>query len=180
MENSNDYITKQFNQYLDNMESSPLKTYIVERVIEQIAWYDQKSQKKQTSFKRFTVANIILNAIIPIVVLFSDYGVFVKALVTGLSSSAAAINAIVALCGYKDLWIQYRSNCELLKSILHRFFLKSGEFRHIAEDQSALMDALVVNCEEYFTKEFQTWVVVTSGERQPDIPKCFSQNGNVF
>lgn len=171
MGKSNDYIIKQFKPYLDEMENSPLKTYIEERVIDQIVWYDQKSAEKQTRFKQLTGANIILNAIIPIVVLLSDYGVFVKLLVTGLSSSAGAINAIVALCGYKDLWIQYRSNCELLKSTLHRFFLKAGEFRHIADDQSALMDALVVSCEEYFTKEFQTWVVVTNGDRQTATKK---------
>ena len=166
MEKTNDYIVKQFKPYLDEMENSSLKTYIEERVIDQIVWYDQKSAEKQTYFKRLTVANIILNAVIPIIVLFSKYGVFFKVLVTGLSSAAGAIGAIVSLCGYKDLWIQYRSNCELLKSTLHRFFLKAGEFRHIANDQSALMDALVVSCEEYFTKEFQTWVVVTNGERQ--------------
>lgn len=171
MEKSNDYIIKQFKPYLDEMENSPLKIYIEERVIDQIVWYEQKSKEKQTRFKRLTVASIILNAIIPIFVLFSDYSIFIKMLVTGLSSSAGAINAIVALCGYKDLWIQYRSNCELLKSTLHRFFLKTGEFRHIADDQYALMDALVVSCEEYFTKEFQTWVVVTKGDRQTSTKK---------
>lgn len=168
MGKSNDYIIKQFEPYLDEMENSPLKTYIEKRVLDQIIWYDQKSVEKQTRFKKLTIVNIILNAIIPIVVLFSDYSILVKALVTGLSSSAGAINAIVALCEFKDLWIQYRSNCELLKSTLHRFFLKSGEFRHIADDQSALMDALVASCEEYFTKEFQSWVVVTNGDRKTE------------
>lgn len=168
MGKSNDYIIKQFEPYLDEMENSPLKTYIEKRVLDQIIWYDQKSVEKQTRFKKLTIVNIILNAIIPIVVLFSDYGILIKALVTGLSSSAGAINAIVALCEFKDLWIQYRSNCELLKSTLHRFFLKSGEFRHIADDQSALMDALVASCEEYFTKEFQSWVVVTNGDRKTE------------
>ena len=168
MGKSNDYIIKQFEPYLDEMENSPLKTYIEKRVLDQIIWYDQKSVEKQTRFKKLTIVNIILNAIIPLVVLFSDYGILIKALVTGLSSSAGAINAIVALCEFKDLWIQYRSNCELLKSTLHRFFLKSGEFRHIADDQSALMDALVASCEEYFTKEFQSWVVVTNGDRKTE------------
>ena len=168
MGKSNDYIIKQFEPYLDEMENSPLKTYIEKRVLDQIIWYDQKSVEKQTRFKKLTIVNITLNAIIPIVVLFSDYGILIKALVTGLSSSAGAINAIIALCEFKDLWIQYRSNCELLKSTLHRFFLKSGEFRHIADDQSALMDALVASCEEYFTKEFQSWVVVTNGDRKTE------------
>ena len=176
MGKSSEYIIDQFKPYLDEMENSPLKTYIEKRVLDQIIWYDQKSVEKQTRFKKLTIVNIILNAIIPIVVLFSDYGILVKALVTGLSSSAGAINAIVALCEFKDLWIQYRSNCELLKSTLHRFFLKSGEFRHIADDQSALMDALVASCEEYFTKEFQSWVVVTNGDRKTEDYKKNSVN----
>ncbi len=171
MEMVNDYITKQFKPYLDEMEDSPLKTYIEERVIDQIIWYEKKSAEKQTRFKQLTIATIILNAIIPIIVLLSNYGVLVNILVTGLSSSAGAINAIAALYGYKDLWIQYRSNCELLKSTLHRFFLKAGEFQHIADDQAALMDALVVSCEEYLTKEFQTWVVVTNGNMQTATKK---------
>lgn len=176
MGKSSEYIIDQFKPYLNEMENSPLKTYIEKRVLDQIIWYDQKSVEKQTRFKKLTIVNIILNAIIPIVVLFSDYGILVKALVTGLSSSAGAINAIVALCEFKDLWIQYRSNCELLKSTLHRFFLKSGEFRHIADDQSALMDALVASCEEYFTKEFQSWVVVTNGDRKTEDYKKNSVN----
>lgn len=171
MGKSNDYIIKQFQPYLDAMENSPLKTYIEERVIDQIIWYNQKSKKAQTRFKQLTVASIILNAIIPIFVLLSDYSIFFKLLVAGLSSSAGAINAIVALCGYKDLWIRYRSSCELLKSTLYRFFLKTGEFRHSADDQSALMETLAVSCEEYFTKEFQTWVVVTNGDRQSTTKK---------
>ena len=172
MGKSSEYIIDQFKPYLDEMENSPLKTYIEKRVLDQIIWYDQKSVEKQTRFKKLTIVNIILNAIIPIVVLFSDYGILVKALVTGLSSSAGAINAIVALCEFKDLWIQYRSNCELLKSTLHRFFLKSGEFRHIADDQSALMDALVAS----FTKDFQSWVVVTNGDRKTEDYKKNSVN----
>lgn len=166
MKEKNDYIVKQFKPYLDGLEDSPLKTYIEERVIDQIVWYDQKSSEKQTRFKQLTILSIALNAIIPIVVLFTDYSVAAKILVTALSSSAGSINTIITLCGYKDLWIQYRSNCELLKSTLHRFFLRAGEFQRIADDPAALMDALVVNCEEYLTKEFKSWSVVTNGDIQ--------------
>lgn len=164
MGKSNEYIINQYKPYLDEMDNSPLKTYIKERVLDQIIWYDGKSAEKQQRFKQLTVANIILNAIIPVVVLLSDFGVIVKLLIAGLSASASAITAIVSLCGYKDLWIQYRSNCELLKSTLHCFFLKTGEFRSIANDQLALMDALVNKCEEYCTKEFQVWVNVANGK----------------
>lgn len=170
MKNSND-IKKQFDSYLDVMVDSSLKTYIVERVLDQIAWYDKKSAEKQAYFKTLSIVAIILNAIIPVMVLLSDNCVFVKLLIAGLSSSAGVISAIVGLCGYKELWIHYRSNCELLKSTLHRFFLRAGEFRQFADDEFALKDALVASCEQYFTKEFQTWVTVTSEERPEVLPK---------
>lgn len=159
-----DYITKQYQPYLDKMEDTPLKSYIVERIIDQIKWYDKKSTEKQSRYKRLTIASVILNAAIPITVLLSDNNIVIKLLVATLSSASGAITAIIAVCGYKDLWVQYRSNCELLKSTLHRFFLCAGEFRHLKDDDNALLDALVVCCEEYLTKEFQTWVVVTNGE----------------
>lgn len=164
MKSTND-INKQFDSYLNLMVDSPLKTYIVERVLGQIAWYDKKSADKQARFKSLSIVAIVLNAIIPVMVLLSDDCVFIKILIAGLSSSAGAISAIVVLCGYKELWIHYRSNCELLVSTLHRFFLRVGEFYQFADDESALKDALVANCEKYFTKEFQTWATVTNAER---------------
>lgn len=151
---------KQYQAYLDEMPDSTLKAYIIKRVIGQIEWYDQKSVEKQNLYKRFAIWAIILNAVIPVSVLLSDYGLFFKLLVTALSSVAGVCNAINSLCGYKDLWIQYRSNCELLKSVLHRFFLRAGEFHELANDEQQLLDALVVACEDYITKEFQSWVVV--------------------
>ena len=151
-----------FKPYLDKMESSDLKVYIEHRVLDQIMWYSKKSRENQECFRCFSILAIFLNAAIPIIVLFSDFSVFAKCLVAGLSSFAGAVNAVIALCRYQELWVQYRSNCEALKSVLYRFFLKTGEFKQIADDEAALMDMLVSRCEEYFMKEFQTWGNVVS------------------
>jgi hypothetical protein len=104
------------------------------------------------------VTSIILSAFIPIFTLLSDasYGIIIKILITTLSSAITAISAIIALYNYRELWIQYRSNCEILKSVLHRFFTKCGEFNNV--DESKSYEMLVMSCEEYLTKEFQTWV----------------------
>jgi len=152
-----DHVKERFKPYLDKMENSDLKMYIENRVIEQIAWYSRKSREKQKRFKFFSILSIFLNAVIPVFVLFSDFSTLAKYLVTGLSSLAGAINTVMILCRYQDLWVQYRSNCEFLKSVLYRFFLKTGEFKNIAGDEAALMDVLASHCEGYFMKEFQTW-----------------------
>lgn len=65
MKEKNDYIVKQFKPYLDGLEDSPLKTYIEERVIDQIVWYDQKSSEKQTRFKQLTT-----HFLLPLMLLF--------------------------------------------------------------------------------------------------------------
>ena len=164
MKYTND-IRKQFDSYLSEMNDSHLKSYIVERVIGQIVWYDQKSIEKQRLFMRLSITAIVLNAIIPVMVLLSDECVLVKVLIAGLSSTVGVINSIVALCGYKDLWIHYRSNCELLQSVLHRFFLRAGEFRQVADDETVLKDILATTCEQYFSKEFQTWASVANKDQ---------------
>lgn len=153
-------IKKQFDPYLSGMNGSPLKSYIIDRVIGQIAWYDKKSIEKQKLFTMLSIMAIMLNAVIPVMVLLSDECLLVKVLIAGLSSAAGAISSIITLCSYKDLWVHYRSNCEMLQSILYRFFLRVGEFKQIANDEAVLKDTLVIACENYFTKEFQTWVSI--------------------
>lgn len=152
----------QYQPYLDKMPDSSLKDYIVTRVINQIDWYDRKSINKQKMYKRLSIISIILNGIVPVAVLLSDFGIIVKLIIASLSSAAGTINAVVVLCNYKDLWVQYRLNCETLKSILYRFFLRTGEFVNLTIDNSVLNNKLVSSCEELMTKEFQTWVSSTS------------------
>ena len=46
-------------------------------------------------------------------------------------------------------------SCEILKSILHRYFTQTNEFK--TTDNNKRFKLLVSTCEEYMTKEFQTW-----------------------
>lgn len=147
-----------FMPYLNIMADGPPKIYIVERVIDQIEWYDKKGSHNQTRYKRLSCASIILSALIPIFTLLTDgsFSLLIKVIITALSSSITAISAIVSLHHFQELWVQYRSNCEILKSTLHRYFTKTGEFKECEENKA--FNLLVMSCEEYMIKEFQTWV----------------------
>ena len=154
------YIFKEFEPYLSDDLSSENK-YIKNRLISQIIWYDKSAISKQNKYKKFTIFSIILTGIIPILSLFTGfkYGLIATILITASSGASATILSIITLCEYQKLWIEYRSTCEILKSMLHRYFTNTGEFScNSPEDKFNLLAA---SCEEYMTKEFQTWTALS-------------------
>lgn len=147
-------IYKEFEQYLTNNANDII--YIKERLINQIIWYDDNATKKQRMYKMLTIISIGLTGTIPILTQFTDfkYGLIATVLITAFSGASAAILSVINLCEYQKLWIEYRSTCEILKSMLHRYFTNAGEFCNNQEDNFKL---LIISCEEYMTKEFQNW-----------------------
>lgn len=163
-----------FKPYLANFTDGFSKNYIENRVLDQIAWYDRKAARNQTLFKRWMVASIVLSATIPVLTLLSDIpcAIFIKLLITTISSSVTAISAILSLYHFQDLWVQYRANCEILQSTLHRYMTHTGEYKGISEDDA--LNMLVMSCEEYMTKEFQTWAA--SNTPRPDDQSAHSDS----
>lgn len=149
-----EYSIKNEYQYPEE-ENSVMSSYIDNRLLAQIEWYDRKSALYQKNYKRFTSITFLLSACIPIFSLLLDLGLAIKLIVVALSSSITIITSIMSLYNYKDLWIQYRSNCEILKSVLHRYKTKTGEF--CSKSNQANFKLLVSSCEEYMTNEFKCW-----------------------
>lgn len=148
-----------FQPYLEQISDNFEKCYIENRVLNQISWYSSKASKNQTFFKRWMMVSIILSSSIPVFTMLSDY-FFAKILITVISSSITVISSIISLYHFQDLWVKYRSTCEILKSILHRYFTHTGEFEKIPHDFA--FNILVMSCEEYMTKEFQTWTAINT------------------
>ena len=151
------YIYQEFKPYLNSCTPFE-KTYIEQRLLSQIIWYDNSAIKKQDKYKHLTIASIIFTSIIPVLSLFTGYkyGIIATVLITLLSSASSVTLSIVNLCEYHKLWVEYRSTCEILKSILHRYFMKSNEFSS-SDNEKTNLDLLISSSEEYMTKEFQTW-----------------------
>lgn len=156
MKTEEHYIFKEYEQYLQN-HPVEYSSYITNRLIVQIIWYDKSAINKQNKYKKLTIISIILTGIIPVLSLFTgfNYGFLASVLITITSSVSTTILSITNLCEYQKLWIEYRSTCEILKSILHRYFTNTGEF--ISKNIEDNFKLLVSSCEEYMTKEFQTW-----------------------
>ena len=150
------YIYKEFELYLTNIANDSTN-YITNRVINQIIWYDKKSIDKQKQYKKYSIISIVFTALIPILTLLTGYrfGAFANILIAILGSASSAILSISSLCEFQKLWVQYRSTCEILKSILHRYYMGVGEF--CSDTPQENLQLLCTMCEEYLTKEFHIW-----------------------
>jgi hypothetical protein len=88
----------------------------IQRLEDQIQWYDQRSNRNQRTFKLLKIIMIVAAALIPLLV-----GLPVPAWATGaLGVVIAVTEGIQQLNQYHANWISYRSTCEALK---HEKFL---------------------------------------------------------
>lgn len=145
------------NEYkYEKYNNETINHYIDDRLLAQIDWYDSKSITYQKMYKRLTIVSTILSATIPIFTLALDFEceIIFKFIIAIISSIISIISSILAINKYKELWVQYRTNCELLKSILHRYYTHTGEF---SLNNNNNFETLVLSCESYFTKEFNSW-----------------------
>jgi hypothetical protein len=147
----------EFMPFVEKIEDPAIKNYIRDRVLGQICWYDEKASINQRSYRISMVISIALSAVIPVLTLLLElpFGFAIKIAITSLSAGVTVISAVNALYKFRELWVQYRSNCEVLISILYRYFSKIGEFEHIKTEQANKLLAEI--CEDYFAREYQIW-----------------------
>ena len=152
----NSFIDDEFKGYKNGGDSTNEHNYIEERIIKQIKWYDSKSVKCQKRYMTCMVVIIIVNGTIPVITLSTALigELWQKVLITILSSSVTVLTAVVSLRNWRDLWIQYRSNCEVLKSNLHKYFIGLGEYKVDNPDRVCL---LVESCEKYMLQDRNMW-----------------------
>ena len=64
-----------------------IENYFKERLEDQINWYDKKSNKNQRWFKFLRILEIILSALIPLIILFTDVNDFiVKVIISSIGA----------------------------------------------------------------------------------------------
>ena len=162
MKEATEKVTDQFRPFLERMQEGSAKDYIECRLLDQMQWYDSKSVEKQRHFKALSLAAIVINAVIPVMMLLSEYGIAVRVGIAAVSAAAGVISAVVNLCRYQALWVQYRAGCEYLKGVLYRYFMRIGEFAPVADDPAQCDRLLQSLCEDYFSNETGTWHSIAS------------------
>lgn len=157
----------EFLPYLSDMKNCPAKHYITGRLLSQINWYDKKSRRNRVGYMAVMIFSVAMSALIPVITLAPTVNsgmdlLAYRLIITAFGWSVTAVSSISAFCRFRELWIQYRTQCELLKSTLHKFFSGCREFKNSPKPQRLLVEL----CEGYMMKETGVWSARIPGDGQ--------------
>jgi hypothetical protein len=124
---------------------------IIDRLEDQIDWYDRKSKTNMRAFKRIKMAEIIAAAVIPfLAVSHIPY----SAIATGaLGVIITVFEGMLQLNQFHENWITYRSTCESLKHEKYMFFARAAPYSNVADPRALLAERV----ESQVSQEHAKW-----------------------
>ena len=128
----------------------------VERLEEQIDWYDRKSMVNQRWFKLLKVAQIVGAAIIPFAAGFkvAVLGIDTAFITGGLGVLIVILEGLQSLNQYQHNWTMYRSTCEELKHEKYLWLAKAGPYLDAKKPEALLAERV----EALISREHAKWV----------------------
>lgn len=130
----------------------------MQRLEEQIAWYDTKSTQNQRAFKRIKVLTIVAAALVPLCA-----GLSLSAYVTGgLGVLIVILEGIQQLNQHQQNWISYRSTCEALRHEKYLYLANAGPYSKVSTARPELAERI----EGLISQEHAKWVSARREETQ--------------
>jgi hypothetical protein len=146
----------------------------LDRLEDQIRWYDKKSKYSQRMFKSLKSATIIIAVAIPLWAAFAAYKNIdgrLVALITGaVGATIAVLEAFQQLNQYQQQWITYRSTAEGLKHEKFLYLALAGPYGS-AQHPAALLAERV---ESLVSQEHAKWAATQEQAGTP--PKKDNSN----
>ncbi len=122
----------------------------MERLEDQIAWYDRKSIESQQWFKRLKIAGSVAAAFIPFAAVYGKLAFFTGA----LGVFIVVFEGLQGLNQYQQNWITYRSPCEELKHEKYLWLAKAGPYVNTDNADTLLAERV----ESLISREHAKWV----------------------
>jgi Protein of unknown function (DUF4231) len=133
---------------------------IMDRLDNQIEWYDQKSSHCQRYYKRIKLTEIIAAALIPFVVgAHIPYAAWVAG---GLGVLITILEGVLQLYQYQQIWVAYRATAEAMKHEKFIYLAQGGAYA-TASDPHALLAERV---EALGSQENSKWASVVQQEQK--------------
>jgi hypothetical protein len=130
----------------------------MERLEDQIGWYDRKSMINLRYFKRIKMVEIAAAAIIPFL---SALGLPQIMWVTGgLGVLITVLEGMLHLNQYQQNWIAYRSTCESLKHEKYVYLGKAAPYASAVDPHALLAERI----ESLVSQEHAKWASVQQQE----------------
>jgi hypothetical protein len=124
------------------------------RLVDQINWYDDKSQFNQRWYKHLKVLQVVLAVAIP-VASHADPG-FAKWLTASAGALIAVLEGIQHMNQHATLWVTYRSTTERLKHEKYLFLSAAGPYKNLSEADRLV--ALAERVEDHVSTEHANWI----------------------
>ena len=132
----------------------------LERLDDQILWYDGKSRSSQTTFKLLKIVTIVAAALIPLLVPLRNHSLIAAV----LGSLIVIVEGAQQLGQYHANWIAYRSTCEALKHEKYLFLANAGPYAAAISPHTLLAERI----ESLVSQEHAKWA--STQEQQPRKP----------
>jgi hypothetical protein len=138
--------------------TAPATDPIMERLEDQIAWYDRKSTTNQRYFKRIKTVEIAAAAVIPFLATFNLPRVLWAT--GGLGVLITILEGMLHLNQYQQNWIAYRSTCESLKHEKYVYLAKASPYANAPDPHALLAERI----ESLVSQEHAKWASVQQQE----------------
>ena len=122
----------------------------LQRLEDQIAWYDRKSGTAQRRFKWLKGSQLVFAAAIPVV---ATAGIHVAVAGT-LGGLVVVLEGMAQLNQYQQNWQAYRSTCEALKHEKYTFLARAGPYAGLRKPLPLLADRI----EGLISQEHAKWI----------------------
>ena len=141
---------------------APQTDPIMERLEDQIVWYDRKSMTNQRSSKRIKIIEITAAALIPFVSAFHKFPEMAW-VSGGLGVLITVLEGLLHLNQYEQNWITYRSTCESLRHEKYVYLAKAGPYSGSPNPYALLADRV----ESLVSQEHAKWASVQQQQPKP-------------
>jgi hypothetical protein len=130
---------------------------ILDRLEDQIGWYDRKSQTAQRRYKALKLAQVIIAGLIPLMSVFPLPEPAFKPAAALLGLLVLIIEAVQQLNQDHQNWTAYRSTCEALKHEKYLHLAAAGPYA-TAETGEKRIAVLAERIEGLISQEHTKWV----------------------
>src|SRR5437763_7436656 len=124
---------------------------VIDRLEDQIGWYDRKSSSNQRIYKRIKVTEIVAAAVIPFLPALPL--MHVEWIGGGLGVVITVLEGLLHLNQYQQNWIAYRSTCESLKHEKYVYIAKASPYGGVADARALLAERV----ESLVSQEHAKW-----------------------
>ena len=149
-------------EIVSKMDDSTTKEYLNNRFLRAVDYYGTESKKHKRHYLCLSIVSLSVTALIPVVSIFADGGIWMKALIALLGSAVTFVNSYLLLMNSKNLWIMHRTARESLIALFYQYYCKTGSFKNLSDNERG--EKLVEKGDDIINGVMNSWQDMVSAE----------------